>query len=291
MQGDGSFITRQTSLTIIMDINMTAKIALAQFEIALGSPEKNLHIALTAIDQAAEQGCQLVQLPELWLSGYDLSNCERYSQLTAVWIQHLQALADSRKLAIGGTFITGQNQEYYNTYLLFQPGQPEPAGYNKTHLFRFLGEENYFSPGNHLTVVQLPWGKVGLAICYDLRFPELIRAYAERGIVCLLVSAEWGQKRAEHWRTLLKARAIENQIFVAATNGIGPIYENQLAGYSAVIDPWGNVLAEGGPDTPALLTANLDVAEIDQVRQIVPSTPDRRTSLYQQWFEEFHSDR
>lgn len=274
-----------------MDINMTAKIALAQFEIALGNPEKNLHTGLSAIDQAAEQGCQLVQLPELWLSGYDLPNCERYSQLTAVWIQRLQALADSRKLAIGGTFITRQNQEYYNTYLLFQPGQLEPARYNKTHLFQSLGEQNYFSPGDHLTVVQLPWGKVGLAICYDLRFPELMRAYAERGIVCLLVAAEWGQSRAEHWRTLLKARAIENQIFVAATNGIGLIHENQLAGYSAMIDPWGTVLAEGSPDEPALLTADLDFAEIDRVQQAVPSTFDRRTGLYQQWFEEFHSNR
>lgn len=270
---------------------MTAKVALAQFEIALGDPEKNLHTGLTAIDQAAEQGCQLVQLPELWLSGYDLPNCERYSQLTAEWVQRLQAVADSRNLAIGGTFITSQYRQYYNTYLLFQPGQLEPARYNKTHLFRLLGEENYFSPGDHLTVVQLPWGKVGLAICYDLRFPELIRAYAERGIVCLLVSAEWGQKRAEHWRTLLKARAIENQIFVAATNGIGQIYENQLAGFSAVIDPWGNVLAEGGPNVSTLLTANLDFAEIDRVQQVVPSTFDRRTSLYQQWFEELHSNR
>jgi predicted amidohydrolase len=285
-----ALFTRQTPPTIIMDIDMTIKIALAQFEIALGDPDTNLQTGLIAIAQAAKQGCQLVQLPELWLSGYDLPNCDIYSQLTTDWIDRLQALSDSYKLAIGGSFITSQDRRYYNTYLLFQPGHPEPAHYNKTHLFRLLDEHSYFSPGEDLAVVQLPWGKVGLALCYDLRFPELMRAYAERGIQCLLVAAEWGQRRTEHWRTLLKARAIENQIFVAATNAIGPINKDRLAGYSTVLDPWGNILAEASPDEPALLTAELDLTEIERVRQVVPSTADRRTTLYQRWYQEARSN-
>lgn len=265
---------------------MGIKFALAQFEIALGDPEVNLRSGTAAILQAAAEGCQLVQLPELWISGYDLPNRARYSLLAPVWNKQMQSMADRHNIVIGGSTITLQDNQYHNTFQLFQPGHLTPASYHKTHLFRLLDEQNYFSPGEDLTVVDLGWGIVGLALCYDLRFPELIRAYAERGIECLLVAAQWGQKRSDHWRTLLKARAIENQIFVAATNAIGPIYENQLAGFSAVIDPWGNVLTEAGPAQPALLTAEIDLNEIARVREVVPSTRDRRAALYRHWAEE-----
>ena len=265
---------------------MGIKIALAQFEIALGDPEVNLRSGTAAILQAAAESCQLVQLPELWICGYDLPNRTRYSQLVPTWTKQLQSLADQHNIVIGGSTITLQDNQYHNTYQLFQPGRPTPTSYHKTHLFQLLDEQKYFSPGEDLTVVDLGWGKVGLALCYDLRFPELIRAYAERGIECLLVAAQWGQKRSDHWRTLLKARAIENQIFVAATNAIGPILENQLAGFSAVVDPWGNVVTEAGPVQSALLTAEIDLGEIARVREVVPSARDRRAALYRRWADE-----
>lgn len=279
-----------TPPTIIIDIIMSVKIALAQVEIAFGDPEINFVTGLIAIDQAVAEGCQHVQLPELWISGYDLPNREKYSQLSLGWGIRLQALANSRQISIGGSTITCQDDHFYNTFQLFLPGQPGPAQYHKTHLFRLLDEQEYLTPGDELTVVDLGWGKVGLALCYDLRFPELIRAYTERGIDCLLVAAQWGQKRSEHWRTLLKARAIENQIFVAAANAVGPLLENKLAGYSAVIDPWGNVLTEAGSDAPALLIAEIDLTEINRVREVVPSTYDRRKDLYRRWAEEFVSE-
>lgn len=265
---------------------MSIKIALAQFEIILGNPQANLRAGLEFIHQAAQENCRLVQLPELWISGYDLPRREMYSQRVTEWSEQLQSLADDHNIVIGGSMITREGDQFFNTYLLFQPGQPKPARYHKTHLFRLLDEQDHFTPGEDLTIVDLGWGKVGLALCYDLRFPELISAYAARGIDCLLVAAEWGQKRSEHWRTLLKARAIENQIFIAATNGIGPIIDNLLAGYSAVIDPWGNVLVEGEANKAGLLTAEIDLSEIQQVRQVVPSTTDRRTALYRRWDDE-----
>jgi len=265
---------------------MSIKIALAQFEIILGDAQVNFRTGLEYIRQAAKESCCLVQLPELWISGYDLPGCEVYSRRLHEWSEQLQSMAEGSNIAIGGSVITRQGDQYFNTYLLFQPGISQPVRYNKTHLFRLLDEQDYFTPGEDLTIVDLGWGKAGLALCYDLRFPELIRGYAERGIDCLLVAAQWGQKRSDHWRTLLKARAIENQIFIAATNGIGQVYENQLAGYSAVIDPWGIVLVEGESNQPALLTAELDLSEIQRVRQVVPSSIDRRTTLYRRWDEE-----
>lgn len=265
---------------------MTVRVALAQFEITPGDTENNLAAGFSAIQNAVEKGCCLVQLPELWMSGYDLANAVYHARFAEDQRAKLQALSDSRSIVIGGSVITQHNDWFLNTYQLFVPNKRQPAQYSKIHLFRLLDEPTYFTGGDKLAIVDLPWGKVGLALCYDLRFPELIRAYADRGISCLLVAAQWGQKRSDHWRTLLRARAIENQFFVAGTNAIGAIFENYLAGYSAVIDPWGNVVAEARPDEPALLIADLDLAEVERVRQVVPSTSDRRPELYQRWQDE-----
>lgn len=271
------------SQTIIMDNIMTVRIALAQYTITPGDSENNWLTGLSAIRQAASQRCNLVQLPELWLSGYDLTHTAVHASTSALRQSEIQALANSLNIHIGGSVITRRDNWFYNTYQLFQPRANRPFEYSKTHLFRLLDEQTYLKAGDKLAVADLPWGKVGLALCYDMRFPELIRAYTDRGIACLLVAAEWGQKRSEHWRTLLRARAIENQIFVIATNAVGPIFENQLAGFSAIIDPWGNTLAEAGPSESTLVVADIDLTEIERVRQVVPSTTDRRTELYQRW--------
>jgi predicted amidohydrolase len=191
---------------------------------------------------------------------------------------------------IGGSVIWQHDGHFFNTYQLFVPGREEPYTYEKTHLFRQLSEDSYFFPGERLTTVDLPWGKTGLAICYDLRFPELVRAYANRGIDCLLVAAQWGAKRSDHWRTLLKARAIENQMFILASNAVGPIGDDPLAGFSAIIDPWGKLLAEAGADQPALLTAELDSGEITRIQQMVTSKMDTRPELYRAWNEKNRSD-
>lgn len=269
-----------------MDIMDTIPIAVAQFAITIGETEKNLSAGRQAIERAAGSGAVLVQLPELWLTGYDLKNCEIHSRAVPQFCDHMQTLADRYQVVIGGSTITSHGGKYYNSYLLFIPGQSVPAQYDKTHLFRLLEEDVFFTPGDHLTVVDLKWGRIGLAICYDVRFPELIRAYADRGIDCLLVAAQWGAQRTEHWRTLLRARAIENQIFVIAANGFGSIHEKQLAGYSVVLDPWGNTLAEAGPTDPALLTARLDLSDIPRVRRAVPSREDQRRELYKHWSDQ-----
>jgi predicted amidohydrolase len=265
--------------------NSMIKITVAQFEINTNDVDKNLENGLNAIWQAALAGSNLIQLPELWLSGYDLQNCEKHSQITIHYANQLQQLADQYRLTIGGSYITAQNGNYYNSFLLFQPGCSTPAVYNKIHLFSLLEEDKYFKAGEELTTAELEWGKVGIAICYDLRFPELARAYANHGIDCLLLPAQWGIRRSEHWRTLLKARAIENQIFIAASCAIGSLQNTHLAGYSAVLDPWGNILAEAGSDEPACLTVGIDLNEIIRVRQMLPSGKDQRRDLYRRWLD------
>ena len=131
--------------------------------------------------------------------------------------------------------------------------------YRKIHLFRLFDEHKWLGEGEAPTMMDLPWGRAGLSICYDLRFPELFRRYAvEHGAELILICAEWPLVRVEHWRALLIARAIENQCFVAATNSCGDTGGTVFGGHSMIVDPWGAVIAEAGEDE-SLVTAEVDL--------------------------------
>ena len=112
--------------------------------------------------------------------------------------------------------------------------------------------------GGHHTASTVPWGRTALDICYDLRFPEMWRRYTEAGAQVIILPAEWPLRRVEHWRILLRARAVENQLFVVGCNRAGVDADGEFGGHSAAIDPWGRVLVEGGSE-PELLMATLDL--------------------------------
>ncbi|GIV66555.1 MAG: nitrilase-related carbon-nitrogen hydrolase [Chloroflexota bacterium] len=265
---------------------MKTKISLAQFEVQVGKPEKNFQTALHHIQQAARLGSSIILLPELWSSGYDLQNGKYYTGINQQIINEIKALSNQFQMAIGGSYITCDELGCRNTFLITLPDEAITPPYHKVHLFRLLDEHQYFKPGDQYQIVDFKWGRAGLAICYDLRFPEIFRFYSRRGVCCILIVAQWGAKRAEHWRTLLKARAIENQTFVAGVNAIGTIGNNPLAGYSAVISPWGEVMVEGSSDTEELLTVDMDFDLIDEVKQHLNSGQDRRDDLYAMWFNQ-----
>ncbi len=142
-----------------------------------------------------------------------------------------------------------------------------------------MHEDQWLLAGNHLQVIESPWGKIGLAICYDLRFPEMFRHYALEGVQLILLVAQWPIRRVEHWKTLIRARAIENQFFFAAVNCTGTIGKETFGGASALIDPWGNAVIEGG-NQPELLTGEINLDEIQRVRQWMPVFQDRRNDIY-----------
>jgi predicted amidohydrolase len=133
--------------------------------------------------------------------------------------------------------------------------------------------------GRQPVVADLPWGCTGLATCYDLRFPELWCRLRELGARLVFLPAEWPERRIEHWRLLLRARAIENQCFVAGCNRAGAGVDGTFGGYSGIVDPWGRVLAEAGADA-GLVVARLDLAEADRTRSLFPFFSDRRPDLY-----------
>ena len=263
---------------------MKTLISLAQISIVIGKPEVNLAKAESYINEAVQNKSQIILLPELWTSGYDLDRCDRYVDINLNILNYLQNIANLQRIAIGGSYIIKLGQSYVNSFILVQPDMIKPVVYNKVHLFRLLHEDQHFQPGDALGIANFDWGTVGLTICYDLRFPELFRAYRSQNVSCIFIVAQWGIKRTVHWQTLLKARAIENQFFVAAVDGVGAIHENYLAGNSAVISPWGDTLVEANSNEEILLTTELDLSSIEDAHKRLPSHEDYRGDLYSNWY-------
>lgn len=260
-------------------------ISLAQMDCRLGDPEANFADVTALIAEAARRGSDLVLLPELWSTAYALDAAASLASPLAAtssaegWFGRVAALAAAHRIYVGGSLLEARGGRYYNCFALYGPDGVLCGAYRKVHLFRLMDEEKYLAPGEELALLDLPWGKTGLAICYDLRFPELLRSYALAGARLLLIPAEWPHPRREHWRTLLRARAIENQCFVAACNRIGATGHNTFFGASTVIDPWGEPLVEAG-EVAALLTVTADLALVDEVRRRIPVFEDRRADLY-----------
>jgi omega-amidase len=166
-----------------------------------------------------------------------------------------------------------------NTAVLYAPDGALLGGYRKIHLFRLMQEPRYLTPGDRATLCPTPWGPTGLAICYDLRFPELFRAMALAGAVLFLVLAQWPVQRVEAWLLLARARAVENELIVAACNRVGNDGQVVFPGRSCVVDPWGNALVEGD-DQERLLIARADLREIRKARRYITVYEDRRPDAY-----------
>jgi omega-amidase len=167
----------------------------------------------------------------------------------------------------------------YNSAALFSPRSGVLGAYRKIHLFAPMGEPSYIAPGESPLTLDTPWGRAGIAICYDLRFPELLRRYAAEGAQMLFLPAEWPEARLNHWRTLVQARAIENQYFVIACNAVGEHNDTVYGGHSMIVDPWGELVVEGGRDE-ALLTVQINTDYANEIRQQMPVLDDRRVNLY-----------
>jgi predicted amidohydrolase len=260
-------------------------ISLVQMDCRLGEPEHNFARAAAYVEEAARRGSGLVLLPELWSTAYALDRAPELASPLADspeaggWFGRFAALAREHKVWLGGSLLEARGGRAYNCLAIYGPDGCLAAAYRKTHLFRLMDEEKHLGAGDETVVLDAPWGKTGLAICYDLRFPELFRRYALAGARLIVLPAEWPHPRRTHWRTLLRARAIENQCFVAACNRIGTTGSNTFFGASALIDPWGETLVEGG-EAEMVLTATLDLAQVDAVRQRIPIFADRRSELY-----------
>lgn len=260
---------------------MQLTISLAQMDIALGDPAANLKKADAWAAEASRRGSQLVVFPEMWTTGMDWPNLKQLAAQQAEVIAAVGDLARKHHIWLNGSMLAlDDDGQPTNTSILFDP-QGEVAGlYRKIHLFGVMDEDQYLAAGQHLTTVETSWGQSGLAICYDLRFAEMFRSYALQGVNMVYLPAEWPHPRLAHWQTLLRARAIENQMYMVAVNRVGSDGTYSFFGHSAIIDPWGNTIIEGG-ETEVLLTATIDTGQVAEVRRKIPVFKDRRPDLYQ----------
>lgn len=255
-------------------------ISLAQMQIALGDTRKNTAQFEKWTAEAARRGSHMVVFPELWSSGYALENAKDLaSNLNSATFSDMSAAAVGNKISVVGSILEKRGLEVSNSSAFFAPNGRMLGVYRKIHLFRLMDEDKWLQPGASPLAIDLPWGNTGLAICYDLRFPELFRRYAVDGAKMIIVPAEWPVERVEHWRALLVARAIENQCYIVACNAAGLTGETTFGGHSMIVDPWGKIIIEGG-EAANLLTAEIELDAVDEVRKRIPVFDDRRADIY-----------
>lgn len=255
-------------------------ISLAQMHIALGDTRKNVQQFEQYAVEAARRGSHLAVFPELWTTGYALDQAKELSApLNAGEFAHVSTIATQHKISIVGSMLEKRGMEVANSATFFAPNGKLLGVYRKLHLFRLMDEHRWLQPGAGPLLMELPWGKTGIAICYDLRFPELFRQYAVDGAKLIIIPAEWPLQRVEHWRALLQARAIENQCYIVACNSVGETGDTTFGGHSMIVDPWGKIVIEGG-ESPVLLTAEIELDTVDEIRKRIPVFQDRRTDVY-----------
>ncbi len=259
----------------------TLTISLGQMDVKQGDPQANLAQVCLLVAEAARRGSDVLVLPELWSTGYDLERAAEYaSRVNEGIFAETAVLAREYGIHIVGSNLSVLGEgEYGNTAVFHGPSGAPIGVYNKVHLFGLMDEDKFLTAGNSCTLIETAWGKIGLAICYDLRFPELFRTYALDGAKIIFLLAEWPYPRLAHWRTLLRARAIENQLFVVACNRVGQSSKTVFFGHSCIIDPWGETVIEAG-DAEQLLTVQLDLKKVDAVRETIPVFSDRNAQAY-----------
>lgn len=252
------------------------KIALLQMDILLGEVEKNQAKVEAMTGQAMQNLPDVIVLPEMWNAGFFPDGIQRYADKNG---EQTQALLGNlaKKFAvniIGGSAATLHEGRVYNTNYVFNRRGDLISTYQKIHLFSPSGENKVFQAGRKISVFSVDGIKAAVVICYDIRFCELIRLLALEGISVLFVPAAWPEPRLAHWDILLKARAIENQLFVVGVNGVGRANELKFCGHSMVINPWGEVLASGQA-TEAIVSATADLSLVDAIKSKMDVFGDR----------------
>jgi omega-amidase len=256
------------------------KAAAIQFNISLGEVGQNLSKVAAAVKRVAARGGQLAVLPEMWSAGYDYKRLAKHADETPRVLEELCRLTDEHKMVLVGSLPEAAEGRIYNTAYVVDSGKVLDS-YRKLHMFSTMGEDRFLSPGDRSLVSATSVGRLGVAICYDLRFPELFRKMALEGAEIICLPAEWPKPRQEHWRTLLRARAMENQLFVAAANCCGLQGKLDFFGMSLLLSARGDVLAEGG-ESDIELVAEFDHREMSEYREQIRCYFDRRPEVYGQ---------
>lgn len=272
------------------------KIALLQMNIQLYDREANKHKVRSMLEQAMGKAPELdlVILPELWTFPFlfkeDKESMTRQlaeygEEYEGETLQFVSEMAATHNVWIvaGSLPLKNPDGTFGNTTVIFDRRGKIMEKYSKVHLCEWCGETNAFEKGNEITVADTEIGRIAPIICYDIRFPELARTAALKGAELLVVASDFGhdpkEPKVDIWRTLLKARAIENMMFVAACDRCGTGPESSYFGHSMIIDPYGRVIAEGGEEEEVVI-GEIDCRLVEEARRKIPVWQDRRPEVY-----------
>lgn len=259
------------------------KVALIQMDMELGKREENESRAISLIRQAAGLKPDVITLPETWDLGFfpreglkELADreCARLKERFSALAEELGI-----NLVAGSVVNLRDDGGIYNTACVFDRKGGLVAEYDKVHLFSPSGEHEYFCHGTKPCNFELDGVPCSLAICYDIRFPELIRSEMLAGSRLQFVAAQWPDTRTLHWDTLNRARAIESQSYLVCTNSVGTAGNVTCGGHSVVYGPMGECLVLGG-EREQILEADLDLTAVEAVRAAINVYRDRRPEAY-----------
>ena len=256
------------------------KVAMVQMQVIAGEVEVNRRNGLNLCREAAGLA-DVVVMPEIWTTGYQLKQLEAFSEAeTGPIISEIKQIAQQTGAwVVAGSLPLRRSTGIFNTSLAIAPDGTIAAQYDKMHMFSLYGESKYFHAGSKRTVFPLLGTMAGLGICYDIRFPELFRSLTIDGAEIIFVAAEWPSVRSEHWRLLNQTRALENQVYVVAVNCVGAHKGLIFHGHSMIISPDGVILTEGS-DKEEIIVSDIDLTYVAEARKNFSVWQDRRPELY-----------
>jgi predicted amidohydrolase len=242
-------------------------------------PEKTLKKAAVFVRHAAASGAELICFPEQFATGWDPLPRTHIQESTGTIVTTLRHYAEEYGIGLIGSFREKTDSLPRNTAIAIDRDGRILTSYAKMHLFSPGKEDEGNIPGSALGTFRLGPLTCGLAICYDLRFPELFRIYAQRGVQVVFVPSAWPRRRSDHWELFITARALENQIYVSGVNTTGETPVESYAGASMTADPQGTIICRA-TGAEQLLFTDIDPALIETSRRQFPVGRDRRDDLY-----------
>lgn len=242
--------------------------------------EKTLKKAEPFIRNAASAGARIITFPEQFATGWNPCSQRQVQGRSGAIVSALQHYSKKYSIAILGSFREHHQPLPTNTAVLVDADGSIRSMYAKMHPFAPAHEDRYYAAGNDIAVFDIEGMRFGIAICYDLRFPSLFQIYAHREVHGVFVPAAWPASRARHWELFIRARAVENQMYIIGVNTVGKNPVDLYAGASMTADPEGTIIAKAG-DGEELLVSDLDPTAVDDARRRLPVSKDLRTELYQ----------
>ncbi|MEN6394993.1 MAG: nitrilase-related carbon-nitrogen hydrolase [Methanoregula sp.] len=243
------------------------------------SPEQTLKKAEPLFYDAVRAGAVVISFPEQFATGWDPASNKNTEDITGTIVTGLQKLAKKYSVTVIGSFRETFSPKPRNTAIAIGNDGEILALYSKIHLFSPGKEDRAFTPGTGLATFTVESVKFGLAICYDLRFPEIFRLYRCKGVHAVIVPSAWPKSRLRYWELFIQSRAAENQMYVAGVNTTGTNPIDWYAGASMTADPYGTIIARAGEGNE-LLYYEIYPLVVEQTRRDFPVENDRKDSLY-----------